>query len=514
MSRDDRVAVAKNMEGMRDNLYSLMNTQIDDEFIFAGSNTEIKSYEKDKDFKINGQIDFNGNGHLRNIAVEPNTYRERGVSAYDVLMYNTDTSEVDGTISFTQHETVLDEYGNTWKFINYDNINEDTDKAEGAVKEDRLYKINEDGTVSKYIDSLGNEHYEYMEIKSVAHDPQEFQIKGTVVKDEKFHIKINLEDGTVLDYHYSANDGDTAEDVALAIKDKINSDLSPKMTATTDGKGNIQYETNQQFTFELDPPEFQIKNTVSENEEFKLKLNFEDGTSFEYTYTAQAGDTSEDVALAIKDKINDELDNSVMVADTDGEGNITYTTNQKFKYELDPSIDSAIFVSPEGKYTTETINDAKTNNHIGDITGSGLLLETKHNIFDDLNIMINSLYGYSTLSIDGYNGYKHERYGQKDQIINDEEVRAILADSLERMSNQFDATNVGHAELGGRNRIFVNALDTINSKVTHYNILLQETNGADMGKLAMESKALELTYNALYSTVAKMNQLSLVNFLK
>jgi len=35
-----------------------------------------------------------------------------------------------------------------------------------------------------------------------------------------------------------------------------------------------------------------------------------------------------------------------------------------------------------------------------------------------------------------------------------------------------------------------------------------------MSKLAMESKALEMTYTALYSTVAKMNSLSLINFIK
>ena len=319
MSRDDRVAVAKNMEGMRDNLYSLMNTQIDDEFIFAGSNTTIQSYEKDEDFKINGQIDFKGNGHLRSIAVEPNTYRERGVSAYDVLMYNTDTTEVDNAISFTEQETVLDEYGNTWKL-------NDT--------KDRLEKYNENGTKSQYVDSAGNLHDEYLEV-------------------------------------------------------------------TSDG-----------------------------------------GTP--------------------------------------------------------------------ATYTSETLEDASNADpkHISDKTASGLLLETKHNTFDDLNIMINALYGYSTKQTDD------DTNGQKDQIIDDESVREILADSLEKMSNQFDATNVGHSELGGRNRIFETSLDSISSKVTHYNILLQETNSADMGKLAMESKALELTYNALYSTVSKMNQLSLVNFLK
>jgi flagellar hook-associated protein 3 FlgL len=43
---------------------------------------------------------------------------------------------------------------------------------------------------------------------------------------------------------------------------------------------------------------------------------------------------------------------------------------------------------------------------------------------------------------------------------------------------------------------------------------MQETNGADLAKLSMESKALEMTYSALFSTVSKMSQLSLVNYIK
>jgi len=317
MARSDKVAVAKNMEGMRENLYNLMTTQINDEFIFSGSDTTIPTYEKDEDFKINGQVDFKGNGHLRNIAVEPNVYRQRGVTAYDVLMYNTDTTSKDDKISFTQQESVIDEYGNTWK------LNDDKDK---------LIKYKEDGTISQFVKPDGSLQDEYL--------------------------------------------------------------------------------------------------TVTDN-----------------------GETPK-------------------------------------------------------TYTSETLSDALANETISPKTSSGLLLETKHNVFDDLNIMINALYGYSTKQTDDAEN------GKKDETISDTEVREILSGVLGKMSEQYDATNIGHAKLGGRNRMFESSLESINTKVTHFNILMQKTNGADMGKLAMESKSLELTYNALYSTVSKMNKLSLVNFLK
>ncbi len=307
MTRPDRLAVAANMEGMRENLITLSNTQVDGEYLFTGSDTTKQTYKKDDNYKINGKVHFEGNAHLRNLAVDRNVYRQRGVTAHDLLMYNTDTTASDQKISFKESEIVVDESGNTWK------LNDNKDK---------LVKYYENGEASG----------EYLDV---------------------------------------SDDGGT-----------------PKT------------------------------------------------------------------------------------------------------------------------YTSETISDAKDNDHITDKTASGLVLQTKHSVFEDLNEIINALKGYKTQHTDD------DDDGKQGDIATDEEVRDILSTNLENMSKQYDATNIGHAELGGRNKIFNTALDGITSKITHYNILMQETNGADMAKLAMESKSLEMTYNALYSTIAKMNQLSLVNFLK
>ena len=317
MTKNDMIAVATNLDGMRETLVTLANTTVDGEYLFTGSDTTKQTFKKDPDYEINGKIDFGGNAHLRDVAVEPGVYRERGVTAHEILMYNTDTSANDDAITFTEEDIVVDQQGNTWKFVDYDNDGDidDDDK-------DRLYKINENGRVSD----------EYLKISST--------------EDE---------------------DEDTGK-----------------------------HKT----------------------------------------------------------------------------------------------------------YTTETISDAKDDGRISPKTASGLLLETKHNVFDDLNIAINALKGYKT-----------KLNGEKGDQISYTEIRDQLSQSLGLISQQYDATNIGHAELGGRNKIFETELERIDTKVTHYNILMQKTNGADMAKLAMESKSLELTYNALYSTVAKMNKLSLVNFI-
>ena len=102
-----------------------------------------------------------------------------------------------------------------------------------------------------------------------------------------------------------------------------------------------------------------------------------------------------------------------------------------------------------------------------------------------------------------------------DEILgkSDEAVDEILRNGLEQSTEQYNATNIGHGELGGRNAVFENAYNTLLAQETNYNILIQETGGADLAKLAMESAALDLTYQSLYTTIGKMNQLSLLNYL-
>jgi flagellar hook-associated protein 3 FlgL len=98
--------------------------------------------------------------------------------------------------------------------------------------------------------------------------------------------------------------------------------------------------------------------------------------------------------------------------------------------------------------------------------------------------------------------------------ISDDDVNDILRNSLDKVGSAYDAINIAHSKLGARNKIFENANEGVVSKITHYTILLQEVGGADLSKVAMEAQALEMTYNALYSTISKLNGLSLLNYLK
>jgi len=304
MDRSDKLALSSNIRGIRENIFDIINTQIDGEYIFTGSTTPKITTVKDSNYELNGQIEFNGDGFLRKVAVQPGSYRDRGVTAYDVAFYNASTARAGESFSFTGGERIIDENGHEWK------LNSTSDKLQ---------------------------QYDH---NGIIYDPA----------------------------------------VEIGINTTVNA---------------VEAVGEQQATKAI----YTIDNLPS---------------------------------------------------------------------------------TPEGR-----------------------VFEAKHNYFDDLNIIINALEGHST-KLDGTKG----------AVVNDESVRVTLSNGLGQSTKQFDATNIGHGELGGRNAVFNVAQDKILAQKTHYNILLQEQGGADMAKLAMESKSLEITYQSLYTTISKMNNMSLVNFLK
>lgn len=165
---------------------------------------------------------------------------------------------------------------------------------------------------------------------------------------------------------------------------------------------------------------------------------------------------------------------SIELREVDINGNLTGTTLNMTESGTGTPTDPVMF----------TTNPLSVTNQV---------LTAKHNYFDDINTVVTAL----------------------ETNTNDDTGSVIgLRSTLDMMNNAYDAANIGHSVLGSRNRIFELAQEDISSRITHYNILYQEVAGADLSKVAMESKALEMTYTALYSTISKMSELSLVNFVR
>lgn len=127
----------------------------------------------------------------------------------------------------------------------------------------------------------------------------------------------------------------------------------------------------------------------------------------------------------------------------------------------------------------------------------GTKFEAKTNIFNFIDDTVNAL----------------KKVDSSGNPISDTDAKALIGKYVDEMDKVFDAVNIAHADLGGKNKIFEISLERVSSKLTQYDILSQDLGSVDYAKVAIEAKALELTYTALYSTISKTNQLSLVNFL-
>jgi len=128
----------------------------------------------------------------------------------------------------------------------------------------------------------------------------------------------------------------------------------------------------------------------------------------------------------------------------------------------------------------------------------GTKFEAKANIFDALDNVINALNKVDDLG----------------NPIPDAQARAAISAGVDEIENAYDAVNVAHAELGGKNKVFEISLERVSAKYTQFDILLSEVSSVDLAKVAAESKALELTYTSLYATIQRTSELSLTNFLR
>lgn len=365
MDPNDKLAVAVNINGIKENLITLANEAANGEFIFAGSDTTVRPFIKDD---ATGKIFYNGDAQLRSIAVAPNTYRDRGVTGYDVFMYTASEATTGNTFSFNAADSIVDERGLQWN-------------ATRAYENNRLT----------------------------------FDTGDTIVDDNG--------DTWTLDVNTN------------------------KLTQTTDtlSAGTLGR------TIDVERVEGNQYRTVSIHNDHV------------------SGGTGTAPAFL-------EVSGPLQLRQIDINGMLTGES-----YNLNAPTGSGTATDP---YTFETATTLSTTNQI---------LTAKHSFFDDIDTIMTAL----------------------ETNTNDDTGGTIgLRTTLNMVASAYDAANIGHSVLGARNRIFELAADSVSSKLTHYNILYQEVAGADLSKVAMESKALEMTYTALYSTISKMNDLSLVNFVR
>lgn len=306
----------------------------------------------------------------------------------------------------------------------------------------------------------------------------------------------------------------TSDTAAASIKDALDSAKSLVLKATTattnsDGKESIANElealkdtiyslsnstVNNQYLFSgkstTTQPFVKDETTgkvsyVSSNDNKTVNVetntyNTQGVNGIELLYhtneTAQAG---EDLTFNENEIVLDKDGNQYKLLDTDNDGSFDGL------YLNGDSSNTPLSITDNGDGTFTTTN-----------TGTSTL-ESKRSIFDDLDEIINAL----------------KQQDSNGNAISEDEANTILSTSAEKIDNAYDNANLAHSQLGIRTASIENYQSIVQSKVTNFKLIQESVSKADLTALAVESQALENTYTALYSTINKVNNLSLVKYL-
>ena len=192
--------------------------------------------------------------------------------------------------------------------------------------------------------------------------------------------------------------------------------------------------------------------------------------------TAQAG---EDLTFDENEIILDKNGNQYKLLDNDNDGSF-----------------DGLYLNGDSSNTPLTVTDNGDGSFTVNNAGT-TALQSKYSIFDDLDKIINAL----------------KQQDSSGNTITEDEATTLLSDALSKVTNAYDTMNITHAKLGTRTASIENYESIVQSKLTNFNLLQENYSAADLTALAIESQSLESTYTALYSTISKINNLSLVKYL-
>ena len=326
--------------------------------------------------------------------------------------------------------------------------------------------------------------------------------------------KVRTYDSILSQIQSSSSYNETSDSTVSSIKTSLESAQSLILkalngTTSSDNKESISYEIDS-----LKDTLYNLSNTNVDGEylfsgkDSSTQAFKKDSTTGKITYTGSNDNKT----------LNVEKNNYVTQGVTGAElfyypknsatvgSNLTFTDNEIIsddsgnKYKLlDTNSDGnydGLYLNGDSTTTPISITKNSDNTYTINNTTSSTL-QSKHSIFDDLNDISNAL-------------------NQKDSSgnsITSDQADTLLSSLLTNLQTGYDYTNLAHSKLGTRNSTIDNYETIVQTKLTNFNVLKEEYSGADMTKLAVESQSLQNTYTALYSTINKINSLSLVNYL-
>lgn len=269
---------------------------------------------------------------------------------------------------------------------------------------------------------------------------------------------------------------------------------------TLNSDGSVSYNgDNQNRTVAVENSIYR-EYTITGEElfDYDVREDGETGDTLNFSYSINGGAATNisvpfntDEATTLNDLATAITAGGTATASVDADGRLSIQANN-----TSDTITSSLTFDDVSSSTT---NNAKIAASDSDTITYELedIFSKDSNLFDDLNVVINLLNGKST---DG------------STTITEEQSDTLLREYLSNIEAAYDNLNVKHSQLGSKADVLEASQDRITSKITHFQTLYSETNGADLADLALQSSELEIMYSSIYSTISKMNNMSLVDY--
>ncbi len=361
-------------------------------------------------------------------------------------------------------------------------LNEQNNKVNnGLSTNDALEYGSDDSIRYDYLTGVQSDIRTYESISETINYNKVFNTSSDSTLDD-----IKSDTDAIIGELIKANTSTVNEDGLLIISEQIESYKDSLLTlANTSVNGEYLFSgvNTQTESFEVDSEgniTYQSDNSIKTLNVEKNKYVPQGVNGIDvFYYTNQTITPSDNFTFEENEIILDESGNQWQLMDSDLDG----TMDGLF---LDGDITSSSLPVIDNTDGTFSATNSLSND-----------FEIKHSIFDDLNLIVAALKGED---LEG-------------NSIASGEVDSILNETIENINLAYDSQLVAHSLVGTRTVTINNYLDIVDSKKTNLEVLEKEYGQADLTELAIKAQALENTYTALYSTINRVNSLSLVNYL-
>ncbi len=520
-------ALAAELEGMKTNLMSLANTSIDGKYLFSGTNTGVKPIDSDGSYRGNdGDMNaFFGNGVQQkyNITGQDLFFGNEG-SVHREVSTNIKSIHATTAQAITANDTILDLMGGNSGVQNF--YIRGTQSDGSTFKE--IITLNDTDTVDDLLRGIANAYGDRVDVS---------------MNNGYITIKDKATGSSKLDFHIVGNTGATATDIDTlggTIKEFNKSALAPSATAT--GTEAAIYDRTL-FAQDGASVTSNVSQIISSNngiavDETKLADVFSNLSSTLHIEGNRIDGSAFNIDIGFGSPATVSGDYSYNIAngagaDTDG-ADMTYrqlldVINMAMNNNVPTDNDASYRAAIEASNVNSSVN-LTTDGRIEFVDKNNIVTQANiamyDNNSDDFTNTNGAMATFNTNNALSVRDPKTDFFGVIDEaIFAVKEARGYpdgnadnprnngISNALSMLDDLLDHTIRMQTESGAHSNTLTNAQERTQMLLVSTQTLRSEVIDTDIAEAYLRLEQLKLNQQATLSTVSKISQLSLVNYL-